>query len=199
MSTSTSGRPSVLEKPVYVSFYHPINKGLILTLPKNNVLPSTESDFGVHHETALTACQIIACNKPGFLSTSTNRNDVKDQTSPKRHPFLTSARYYYHLHVQPDDTNYCICVDFALWSFPHHNLPPSWVRETPLEDAGFERSNWTAISAGVKERDPRCRISGWIDNKLTAHIVPADQIEWVCYAPLVLPYIITQPVFPDAT
>ena len=198
MSTSTSARPPVPENPIYVSFYHPTNKQIFLSLPKNNVLPSTESDFGVHHETALTACQIIACNEPGFLSTSTNRSDVNAQTSPEHHPFLTSTRYYYHLLTQPDDTNYRICVDFTFWSFPHDRLPPSWARATPIDDAGFERSGWTDISSRIKQRDLNCRISDWVDNKSTAHIVPADQIKWVCYLPLVLANIITKSVFPDA-
>lgn len=197
MSTSTSGKPLVPERAIFVSFNHPTNKRLLLSLPKNNVLPLT-SDFGVHHETALTACQIIAYNEPGFLSTSADRSNIAARTSIERDPFLTSKTYYYHLLSQPDDPNYGICIDFALWSFPHDSFPPSWVRVTPIDDEGFAGSGWTDISSRIKQRDPNCRISDWIDNKSTAHIVPADQIEWVCYLPLVLADIITKSVFPDA-
>jgi hypothetical protein len=110
--------PPIPDNPIFVSFYHPTNKQIFLSLPKNNVLPANSEIFGVHHETALTACQIIACNEPGFLSTSTNRSDINAQTSPECHRFLTSNKYYYHLVTQPGDPNYCICVDFAVWSFP---------------------------------------------------------------------------------
>ena len=130
-------RPRVPENPIHVSFCHPsINQQLqvFLTLAKNNVLPST-SDFGVHHEIALTACQITTCNEPGYLSTSANRSDIDAWTTPEHHPFLTgltSQKYYYHLVTQPDDTNYRICIDFALWSFPHNHLPPRGSEQLPL-------------------------------------------------------------------
>ena len=197
MSTSTPGRPPVPGNPIHVSFYHPINQKMFLSLPKNNILPSTQSDFGVHHETALTACQIIACNEPGFFSTSRNRSVVSARISPEHHPFLTSTKYYYHLLTQPDVTNYPICVDFAFWSFPHDRLPQSWARADPIEDAGVERTAWTAMNNRIKQRDANCRITDWVDNRTTAHIVPAEQIEWVCYLPPVLADIITKSVFPD--
>jgi hypothetical protein len=193
----SSSRPPVPDNPIFVSFCHPTNKRLFLSLPKNNVLPSTSEIFGVHHETALTACQIIACNEPGFLSTSTDRSDINARTSPEHHQFLTSKRYYYHLVTQPDDPNYRICVDFAFWSFPHNHLPPSWARATPIDDAGFSGSNWTDISSRIKQRDLHCRVSDWFDNKSTAYIVPADETHWVCYLLLVLSDIIVKPVFPD--
>jgi hypothetical protein len=122
-----------------------------------------------------------------------NRSDINARTSPDLCPFLTSKRYYYHcLVTQPDDPNYSICVDFAAWSFPHDHLPLSWARATPIVDIEFEGSNWTDISSRIKQRNPNCRITGWVDSKTTALIVPATQIEWVCY--LLLPsHIITNP------
>jgi hypothetical protein len=88
--------------------------------------------------------------------------------------------------------NYRICVDFALWSFPHDHFPPSWVRATPIDDAGFGGSSWTDIIR-IKQRDLNCRILNWADNKSTARIVPADQMKWVCHLPLALAGIVTNP------
>lgn len=195
---TSSGRPPVPNNPIFVSFYHPTNKNIFLSLPKNNVLPSITSEiFGVHHEIAPTACQIIACNEPGFLSTSTNRSDINARVSLEHYQFLTFKKYYYHLVTQPGDPNYRICINFAFWSFPHNHLPLSWARAAPVDDAGFRGSNLTDISSSIKQRDPNCRVSGWIDNRSTAHIVPVDEIEWVCLL-LVLTGIITKPVSPDA-
>jgi len=141
--------------PSFVSFCHPTNERIFLSLPKNNVLPSTQETFGVHQETARTACQIIASNEPGFLSTSTNRNDINAQMSPVRHPFLTSRRHYYHLATQPEAPNYRICINFAFWSFPHDHFPPLWARATPIEDEELQGTHWSDISGRIKQRDLR--------------------------------------------
>jgi hypothetical protein len=62
------GPPSEL---TFVRFYHPANGRRFLTLPAYDCCPP---NFGIHYGTAITACQILACNEDGYLSTSRNRN-----------------------------------------------------------------------------------------------------------------------------
>ncbi|KAM6492425.1 hypothetical protein JOM56_012149 [Amanita muscaria] len=168
--------PPVPDDLAKALFYHPKVKRPFLYLPQNNALPETPATYGVHHETALTACFIIACNELGFLSTSADRSDVNAWVSLEHHQFLTSRKYYYHLATQPPNPNYCICTKFACWSFPHDHF-------LQLQSWGFRGETtgnyWSIISERIKQRDPGCRVTDWVDNKTTAYIVPANELKWM--------------------
>src|ERR1700733_15957324 len=58
------GPPS---QSTWVQFWHPANNLTFLRLPALDCCPPT---FGIHYGTTITACQILACNEKGYLSTS---------------------------------------------------------------------------------------------------------------------------------
>ncbi|KAK2467350.1 hypothetical protein APHAL10511_000585 [Amanita phalloides] len=90
------------------------------------------------------------------------------------------CRYYYHLINPQTDPLYPICLNFSLWRFPHGQLPRAWDRTVPQDDDGIVApENWSALSAAVKLRDKRCRLSGWRDGITTAHIIPSKEGSWM--------------------
>jgi hypothetical protein len=109
--------------PAVVNLCHPANGLAFLALPAYDLFCQSPLQFGIHHET-LTACCIIAYNKPGYLSTSRNRGAALDSIIP------AAGEYYYHLN-DPSDRFYSICCNFNAWKFSHGHLPPSWVAKSP--------------------------------------------------------------------
>ena len=66
------------ERAIMVSFWHPGTNELLLRLPANDV--SSRNVFGLHHGTALLACEVLAYNACGYLSTSRYRHPEIPQT-----------------------------------------------------------------------------------------------------------------------
>ena len=58
-------------KLAFVSFLHPANGLPLLDLPAYDYRPPKG---GVHYGTAIAACEILVCNKPGYPSASRNRD-----------------------------------------------------------------------------------------------------------------------------
>jgi hypothetical protein len=154
----------------WVQFWHPANNLAFLRLPALDWCPPT---FGIHHGTAITACQILACNEDGYLSTSRDRHahgriivDLDSIIPPG-------------LYSQKSEVLYPICCDFPCWKFPHGQLPPAWENELSNKTTGVWPSNWSAISEKVKIRDTQCLISGSQDGLAASHVVPRIDEEWV--------------------
>jgi hypothetical protein len=135
--------------------------------------------YGIHHDTALTACRIASCNEPGFLSTSIDRDSVADRVDDPPGAILLGRLYYYHLRTPKDHELYPSCRDFMSWRFPHHALPNTWIAEPKFGRDLARQSNWTAMSILIKERDKECLVSGWKDGLSTAHVVPKSVRSWV--------------------
>ena len=167
------GPPS---NPRFLNIFHPINDFLFLRLPACDQLPGQQPQFGVHYETVITACTIVACNRPGYLSKSRSRN--VDRIHMPLDSVLLPDNYYYHVdHVSETGELYPICDDFRNWSFPHGNIPPSWVAEPgPTLDLP---SNWTLLNERIKIRDTVCLISGNTQALTTAHVVKKEDDAWV--------------------
>ena len=161
---------------------HPANNEAFLFLPANNVQQAPANEprtFGVHHLTVLTACQILT-SETGFLSLSSDRENSEGVVSMDPDGILTLREYYYHLINPQTDPLYPICLDFSSWRFPHDQLPQAWERTASLdEDEIVAADSWSALSAAVKARDGRCRLSGWRDGITTAHIIPSEEGSWV--------------------
>ena len=100
------GPPS---KPTFVWFYHPANDCFFLTLPAFDCCPP---NFGIHYGTAITTCQILACNEDGYLSTSRNRN-ADGRINIDLDSIIPSEEYYYHLNFPRSEALYPICRDFS--------------------------------------------------------------------------------------
>jgi hypothetical protein len=158
--------------PQFVDLIHPVRNLRFLHFPAYDRRPSRTLMYGLYYETVLTACMIVAYNRPGFLTKSPNRNATKVKAVDS---YLPPGSYYYH--VVNGDTNYSICNHFDHWTFPHREIPPSWTG--PVADDQKAPSNWTAVSFKVKERDQRCLISGSSSLLSTAHVVPAAHDDWV--------------------
>jgi len=181
------GVPTVMAVPTIsdlVEFLHPANSIPFFSLLANDCddCNSSNPSFGVHHGTALTACQILAGNQPGFFSTSQNRNDSAHRITQSEDGLLGLLEYYFHLVSPSNHSPYLLCLDFSWWSYPHGSLPPAWVNPAPANDE--ERvlaSHWTTMSTRIKARDSMCCISSWKDGASTAHIVPRDQERWVVF------------------
>ncbi|KAH6889958.1 hypothetical protein B0T10DRAFT_43778 [Thelonectria olida] len=97
----------------------------LVDIAPNRKLADSDYQFGVHHGTVLTACQIIAGNaKQAYLS--------YDQLGekPVQLPYngiLTQKTYYLQVPQGIDGgIPYAIVQDFNNWSFPQDGLPRSW-------------------------------------------------------------------------
>jgi hypothetical protein len=112
------------EKPVGVTFRHPANGLPFLVLPEYDLISRSPLKFGIHHQTAITACCILACNESGYLSTSRERDSGR--VDDGLDAIIPIGDYFYHLDNPGSDTLYPICIDFATWKFPHNALPLSW-------------------------------------------------------------------------
>jgi hypothetical protein len=104
---------------------------------------------GIHYQTALTACGILAGNRwDGVLTTSRTYSPQ----SPPSSGILVAKDAYFHLpDWQPKATDtvedallacrYPIVRNFEDWSFPHDNLPPIWAdTRKRLSDVGSDES-----------------------------------------------------------
>ncbi|KAH6881078.1 hypothetical protein B0T10DRAFT_411343, partial [Thelonectria olida] len=93
----------------------------LVDIALNRKLADSDHQFGVHHGTVLTACQIIAGNaKRAYLS--------YDQLGekPVQLPYngiLTQKTYYLQV---PQGKSILSTLDFNNWSFPQDGLPRSW-------------------------------------------------------------------------
>ena len=167
------GPPS---RPLFVQFYHPANNLPFLSLPAYDYCPP---NFGIHYGTAVTACQILACNENGYLSTSIIR-DADERINIDLDSIILPGTYYYHLNIPKSDALYPICRDFACWEFPHDNLPSAWEDNGPPDPTPtIWPTNWSAISQKVKDRDAACLVSEWTDSITTSHAVARTAENWV--------------------
>ncbi|KDQ21899.1 hypothetical protein BOTBODRAFT_169079 [Botryobasidium botryosum FD-172 SS1] len=132
---------TIQQNPQAVHFYHPGHAYRMLTLYAQD--PIEGGTFGVYHEIALHACQILAQNKPGFFSTSINREDPRFE---ERH--LTGSKYYFHLDEHTP--YYRLSYKFADWLFPHNKMPESWQTFTPTP--AIREITATALSSMIKGR-----------------------------------------------
>jgi hypothetical protein len=102
---------------------------------------------GIHYQTALTACGILAGNRwDGTLTTSQN---YSPQLPPPSGILVAKDAYFHLPDWQPKTTDvaedallacrYPIVRSFEDWTFPHGNLPPIWegIRK-PLSNASGE-------------------------------------------------------------
>jgi hypothetical protein len=147
-----------------------------LFLPAYDHFPGSDYQFGYHHETLVTACTILAYNRPGYISTSRHRNN--GTISLPMNPFLQPGRYYFHLANTAPQENYPICCDFRKWTFPHGKLPPSWLGP-PLQEDWDLMTGSTTVSQRIKVRDKVCLITGSVEYLTASHVVPKDENDWV--------------------
>ena len=164
-----------------IRFIHPANNISFLALAANDLsaagVNGNPPTFGLHLGTALLACQIVAFNKSGFLSTSRNRN--APHLPVLRDHLLLDKRYYFHLN--DNIPLYHICLDFSEWVFPHEMLqvPTIWTGGALVKGTPMERLPASAVSGAIKTRDQMCLISLWKDGTTTSPLIPRTEEQWV--------------------
>lgn len=179
ITIAPSGPPP---KRVYVSFLHPANGLPFLDLPAYDCCPQVPNG-GIHYGTALSACEILACNEKGYLSIYSNRDGV-GRINVDWDTIIPSGNYYYHLDTETSDLLYPICQDFSCWEFPHQRLPSAWGSK-PADYVEVWPTDWNEISYRLKAEGIRCCASGSLDSLTIARIVPQtqDSEDWVCNSP----------------
>ncbi|KAK5997712.1 hypothetical protein PT974_00068 [Cladobotryum mycophilum] len=116
-----------------------------------------DGTHGVHHQTALTACRIVANNASnGYLALDAKGDRRVDEIED----VLTGNSYYF---IVPGDERYPIVPSFRDWQFPHQNIPSSWPQLPNAE---------TSSSDGL------CTITKFPWALTKAHIVPSAQADW---------------------
>ncbi|KAL3603081.1 hypothetical protein FPOAC2_07398 [Fusarium poae] len=103
--------------------------------PNGDVLISLPAldDGGIHHDTAHTACAILAANRwDGYFSRDRSGTAKVD---PPQDGILREKSYFFCLpspstSTSPDSTDhpYPVIARFGDWRFPHDDLPPIWRR-----------------------------------------------------------------------
>ncbi|KAF5384113.1 hypothetical protein D9615_003225 [Tricholomella constricta] len=173
-------RPADLfpEDASYVVFWHPGTNRPFLSLPAydNSGEPN---DFGLHHGTALLACQVLACNEPGYLSTSRDPEDVAVRHDGGPDSLLREKIYYYFL--SNSKPRYEICRRFSKWRFPHKSYSEElWGKRDSnpgVLKGGFHSA--AAASQGTRQRDEICAVSGCNDSLTLSHLVPIAEADWL--------------------
>jgi hypothetical protein len=154
--------------------YHPANNLAFHTLPAYDLLSESPLQFGILHETLVTAGCILAYTKPGFLSTSRNRGA---RVEADLDSVIPVTKNYFHPEMPGTNPLYLICRDFKLWEFPHGQLPSSW--SSPPSLSVFWNYSWDVQSVLISNRDQMCRISKWKESLSTAHVIPKTEETWL--------------------
>jgi hypothetical protein len=162
------------ERAIMVSFWHPGTNELLLRLPANDV--SSPNVFGLHHGTALLACEVLAYNARGYLSTSRDPADHGSQHAGGRDSLLLERKYYYFIPSKPQ---YEICRLFSEWPFPHESYAEVWGSGI-LDSSVRVELQTDGASLVIRERDGVCAISGCSDSLSMSYIVPIAESDWVC-------------------
>lgn len=150
-----------------ITFRHPgygDGVNILLTL-------SAFDNGGIHYETALVACAIVAGNRwDGYFKTTRDQLDAVTDT------VLTAKTYYFYVPPQPAegaDWQYPTSPSFEHWKFPE-TLPPSWITRTQ-QPGNFPYS--TSIVSNSIRMQP-CTVTGHGDAVQAAFIVPQSEFEW---------------------
>ena len=129
---------------------------------------------GLHYETALTVCAIVADNAwDGFFTARQGDQEIPHEASQMLSP---NHDYYFHVPGNYPEP-YAIFASFADWIFPHPSLPLDF---TSIAQIPFDRAPGAAssFSVAVTQRDGSCRLSSYRDYIESAHLVPKEEADW---------------------
>ncbi|KAJ2988785.1 hypothetical protein NUW58_g3796 [Xylaria curta] len=147
-----------------IKFHHPgypPPHDILFILPR---LDRSSSLQGVHHGTALTACQIIANNAfDGYLAKDREGCERVDSNLDFNH-LLTESNYWFFVASTPSNLNpYPIVPSFQDWAFPHQRIPR------------WPQPKHTANSNIIDHRCIITQTAGFINQ---AHLIPAAEKKW---------------------
>lgn len=179
-----------------ISFRHPAyadSDDVLFKLPR---LDFTEdgTTSGVHHRTALQACQIVANNAfHGYLSTD---RDGQDAVTVAPDGLLTNDNYWFIVNRRDDDDEveqregrdvYPIVPSFDEWAFPHTEFSTlGWDVDvvttshlpSPSRATSPATSTTFAVPATPQPNFQRCILSNHAYSICKAHLVPSANLEW---------------------
>lgn len=163
-----------------IRFCHPgyrEPRNTLLVLPR--VDPATTSLFGIHHRTALVACQIIA-NNAFNTGHFTLDKDGRQRANVPPDGILTDRIYYFIVGDGPSmpmfppilisaSTNsflppgqYPVVPSFRDWEFPHARIPHPW-SQVPIE---------------FPPAMGRCAVTNFSICLEEAHLIPKEEATW---------------------
>ncbi|KAK0627942.1 hypothetical protein B0T14DRAFT_493937 [Immersiella caudata] len=153
----------VAQRPRRIDFLHPGYGGRAVLLS----LPALD-DGGIHFDTALVACGLIAGNRwgDGFFSSDPSGSPA-DAVERPHDDILRGPQYFFCL-PGPLNPPYPVVPRFSHWRFPHGNLPPPW-------------QQWTAAARSGRDAEAaarRCVVSNYADGLEMAHLLPAGEDDW---------------------
>ena len=130
---------------------------------------------GLHYQTALTVCAIVAGNAwDGFFTT---RQD--NQHIPHDAPQMLSPNHDYYFYARGSHTEpYVIIPTFADWIFPHDAIPSDFLSAAMTLNMQALTAPY-GFSAADIQRDGSCRLSSYSDNVESAHLVPEEERDWL--------------------
>ncbi|KIP04926.1 hypothetical protein PHLGIDRAFT_120283 [Phlebiopsis gigantea 11061_1 CR5-6] len=148
-----------------VQFAHPGLGRTFLALYRNSRAADT---LGVHHQTALDACRIIA-------STRSRSGRV-----PLDDDLLTGPMYWYFLADEAAPAVYPVVNDFRAWTFPIP-IPEHWSAAHVVEVRPPGLRN-RPMSDLVKDDDHGvCIVTGTGCTLENAHLIPREHSAWFAY------------------
>lgn len=174
-----------------ITFRHPGYKldNVLFTLPRLDASPQTGGAAGVHHGTALLACQIIANNAfDGFLTTD-QEGVHRVSTATALDGVLLDDDYWFQVERGDDVDIYPVVPRFEEWQFPHSYMdsllwdPKSRVvaPETHANVPDRPAPTPPAIPSSNPFAPPpsrRCILSNNSYATQRAHLVPTAQSRW---------------------
>ncbi|KAF4634867.1 hypothetical protein G7Y89_g3244 [Cudoniella acicularis] len=139
---------------------------LLLTLPRvdSTAVADATPAYGVHHRTALLACQIIAgnaFNNSRFTVDKAGRQPVQVPLDG----VLTDSQYYF---IVDGSDLYPIVPSFQDWQFPHDRIPDLWPPAAASSTAtcGITNTNFAIDMAHLVPQKER---TWYNDNKMTRY------------------------------
>ena len=138
---------------------------------------------GIHYNTALVACAIVAGNAwEGYFTTQRQGEKIVAGDDD----ILLGRSYYFHLPSFPPVADpYPLYLAFEHWYFPHDSLPPGWAALVPdVDDAVIGNDTVLAppsasnLTSAILRRDGSCRVTNSRDYIETAHLCPRKEAAW---------------------
>lgn len=141
---------------------------------------------GVHHRTALQACQIIANNAfHGYLATD---RDGRDAVKAALDGLLTEDNYWFIVNRRDGDDDveqsqgrdvYPIVPSFDEWAFPHHEFSTlGWDADAPTTLPPALPDSTFAVPTLPLSSSHRCVLSNQAYSTSKAHLVHSANSKW---------------------
>lgn len=133
---------------------------------------SAFDEGGIHHETAHTACSVLADFPPdGFFSLARDGPAVNFGLDD----ILFESDYYFRFPGMPD---YDVVANFGSSEFKYNKSLRPWTSETLEIPEATGQPRETTCSGVVLSRDVSCRLTQSTHGTQVAHLLPKSEELW---------------------